>query len=86
MVTRKITIVNEIGLHERLATKIIKKASTYKSEILITKGKAKINAKSVLGLCCIGIGQGDILEIEAIGVDEELAANELAEYILGIKV
>jgi len=40
----------------------------------------------VLGLCCIGIGQGDILEIEAIGVDEELAANELAEYILGIKV
>lgn len=86
MVKRQITIVNEIGLHERLATHIIKKASTYKSEILITKGRSKINAKSVLGLCCIGIGQGDTLEIEAIGEDEELAVNELSEYILGLKV
>lgn len=85
MVSRVITIVNETGVHDRLATGLIKKASTYKSEILISKGKAKMNAKSVLGLCCLGIDKGDTIEIEASGIDEEIALEEIVGYILEFK-
>ena len=84
MIVKEITIQNEIGLHDRLATMLIRKASKYKSEIMITKGKAKMNAKSVLGLCCLGIGKGDTIEIEVSGVDEELAMRDVIEYILNL--
>ncbi|MGL5314274.1 MAG: HPr family phosphocarrier protein [Peptostreptococcaceae bacterium] len=84
MLIKEITIQNEIGLHDRLATMLIRKASKYKSEIMITKGKAKMNAKSVLGLCCLGIGKGDTIEIEVSGEDEEIAMREIVEYILNL--
>lgn len=85
MVSKQITIANETGVHDRLATGLIKKASTYKSEVLITKGKSKMNAKSILGLCCLGIGKGDTIEIEVNGIDEEKALEEIIEYILDFK-
>lgn len=84
MLVKEITIENEIGLHDRLATMLIRKASKYKSEIMISKGKAKMNAKSVLGLCCLGIGKGDTIEIEVCGEDEEVAMREIIEYILNL--
>ncbi|MGL6108364.1 HPr family phosphocarrier protein [Romboutsia sp.] len=85
MVSQEITIINETGVHDRLATGLIKKASSYKCEILISKGKSKMNAKSVLGICCLGIGKGDRIEIEANGVDEEKALEEIVQYILDFK-
>lgn len=84
MIVKTVTVENEIGLHDRLATMLIRKASKYKSEILITKGKARMNAKSVLGLCCLGIGKGDTIKIEISGVDEEEAMAEILDYILGL--
>lgn len=85
MVSKVITITNETGVHDRLATGLIKKASKYKSEVLITKGRSKMNAKSILGLCCLGIGKGDTIEIEAHGVDEDKALEDIIEYVLEYK-
>ncbi len=81
MIRKEIVICNQNGLHERFATALIKKASKYKSEITICKGKAKINAKSILGLFSIGINLGDIIELEIDGEDEELASEELVKYL-----
>lgn len=34
-----------------------------------------------MGLCSIGISEGDMLEIEVSGVDEEVAMAEIIKYV-----
>lgn len=81
MLKSNIKVGNKSGLHARMITSFVKKVSRYKSQIFISKGSAKINAKSIMGLCSIGISEGDILEIEISGVDEEAAMEEIIKYI-----
>ncbi|MGL4910898.1 MAG: HPr family phosphocarrier protein, partial [Romboutsia sp.] len=60
---------------------LIKKASKYKSNIMIQKDNAQVNAKSILGLFGLGICKGETIEIQVDGEDEEVALVELVKYI-----
>lgn len=81
MVSRDITIINNIGLHARPATFFIQKANTYKASIWIEKEDRKINAKSLLGVLSMGIAKGMTITLTAEGDDEERAINGLIELI-----
>ena len=81
MVTREITIKNRSGLQSKPAAMFIHKASNYKSAIWIEKDDRKANAKSLLGLLSLSIGNGTKVVITAEGEDEEKAVNELEEYV-----
>lgn len=81
MLKRSIRISNKEGLHARTLTLFVKNVSIYKSQILISKKNAKINGKSIMGLCSISISEGDIIEIEVSGVDEEIAMNKIIEFL-----
>ena len=81
MVSRDITIINNIGLHARPATFFIQKANTYKSSIWLEREERKINAKSLLGVLSMGIAQGMTITLIAEGEDEEKAINGLVELI-----
>ena len=81
MLKKNIIVGNKEGLHARMITSFVKKVSIYKSQIFISKGSAKINAKSIMGLCSIGISEGDMLEIEVSGVDEKEAMEEIIKYL-----
>ena len=81
MVSRDITIINNIGLHARPATFFIQKANTYKASIWIEREDRKINAKSLLGVLSMGIAQGMTITLTAEGEDEEKAINGLVELI-----
>lgn len=80
MVTREIVINNESGLESKSAAMFIQKASNFKSNIWIEKGDRKANAKSLLGLLSLGIGNGTKVTLITEGEDEEKAARELEEY------
>ncbi|SCI27077.1 MULTISPECIES: HPr family phosphocarrier protein [unclassified Romboutsia] len=84
MIKKRIEIINRSGLHDRLGTSFIRKASQYKSQIFISKGRSKMSAKSILGFFSLGISEGDVIEIEVNGEDEDIAIKELIEYIIGI--
>ena len=47
MLTREVTINNQVGLHARPATFFIQKANEFKSSIWIEKDHLKVNAKSL---------------------------------------
>ena len=47
MLTREVTINNQVGLHARPATFFIQKANEFKSSIWIEKDDRKVNAKSL---------------------------------------
>ena len=47
---KKVTIINETGLHARPASMFVKKASEFKSSVELIYGGEKVNAKSIMGI------------------------------------
>ncbi len=81
MITREVTINNQVGLHARPATFFIQKANEFKSVIWVEKDDRRVNAKSLLGVLSLGIVKGTTISIIADGVDEEQAVETLADLI-----
>ena len=81
MLTREVTINNQVGLHARPATFFIQKANEFKSSIWIEKDDRKVNAKSLLGVLSLGIVKGTTVTLVADGSDEKDALNPLAALI-----
>ena len=81
MVSREVTINNNVGLHARPATFFIQKANSYKSSIWVEKDDRKVNAKSLLGVLSLGIVCGTTINIIADGPDEQQAVDTLAELV-----
>jgi len=81
MLTREVTINNQVGLHARPATFFIQKANEFKSSIWIEKEDRKVNAKSLLGVLSLGIVKGTSVNLVADGSDEKEALNTLSALI-----
>ena len=81
MITREVTINNQVGLHARPATFFIQKANEFKSVIWVEKDDRRVNAKSLLGVLSLGIVKGTTISIIADGVDEAQAVDTLADLI-----
>ncbi|MBQ8025643.1 MAG: HPr family phosphocarrier protein [Oscillospiraceae bacterium] len=81
MYNKEATVVNSVGLHARPATFLIQKANEFKSSIWIENEERKVNAKSLLGVLSLGIGQGESVNIIGDGPDEVNAVNTLCELI-----
>ena len=81
MITREVTINNQVGLHARPATFFIQKANEFQSVIWVEKDDRRVNAKSLLGVLSLGIVKGTTISIIADGVDEEQAVETLADLI-----
>ena len=81
MISREVTIKNNVGLHARPATFFIQKANSYKSSIWVEREDRRINAKSLLGVLSLGIVKGMNVTNIADGQDEEEAVEGLAALI-----
>jgi phosphocarrier protein len=75
-VTGRFTIVNQLGLHARAATKLVQLASKYPCDVEITREDQSANGKSVMGVLLLCGSKGTVLEVRANGerADECLAA------------
>ncbi len=82
MISKDITIQNQVGLHARPATFFIQKANEFKSLITIAKDERKVNAKSLLGVLSLGIVKGTTVTIAADGPDEQEAITELESLVM----
>jgi len=82
MVSKEITIQNQVGLHARPATFFIQKANEFKSLITIAKDERKVNAKSLLGVLSLGITKGTSVTVSAEGSDEQEAVDALEALVM----
>jgi len=73
----EIVISNKLGLHARAAAKLTQLASRFKSEIFISRGAQRVNAKSIMGVMMLAAGMGTTVRLEASGADAEQALAEL---------
>ena len=81
MLSKDVTVQNQVGLHARPATFFIQKANNFKSSIWVSKDERKVNAKSLLGVLSLGIIRGTNISIIADGEDEVEAVDALVDLI-----
>ena len=81
MISRNVTVSNNVGLHARPATFFIQKANSYKASIWVEKEDCRVNAKSLLGVLSLGITKGSLITIIADGADEASAVEGLAGLV-----
>ena len=81
MISKDVTVKNQVGLHARPATFFIQKANEYKASVWVEKNERKVNAKSLLGVLSLGITKGTEIKLIADGTDEEEAVDGLIELI-----
>lgn len=79
-ISKVFTILNEKGLHTRPATELVKLASNYDSQIVLSYQDLSVNAKSLLGILMLAAARGAKIQIEAEGTD----ATEAVEAIIGL--
>lgn len=83
MYSRSTTVANRTGLHARPASDFIAAASKFKSKITIKRvgEDDEANAKSIVMLLSLGLGQGTEVTLTAKGEDEVEAVDTLIDLI-----
>lgn len=69
----KFKVKNDYGLHSIPSTKIVKCASTFKSQIYLIYQKQTVSAKSLLSILTLAATNGALIGVKAIGEDAEEA-------------
>ena len=81
MVSQKVTIKNQTGLHLRPAGNLCKEAMKFRSMITFTFRENTANAKSVLSVLGACVKSGDEIELICEGEDEEEALESLVAAV-----
>jgi phosphocarrier protein len=77
MATIDLVISNKLGLHARAAAKLTQLSSQFNSEIFISRGARRVNAKRIMGVMMLVAGLGVTVKVEALGDDAEQALAEI---------
>ena len=81
MVKKAITIGLASGLEARPVAMLVQIASQYDSLIYVESEKARVNAKSIMGMMTLGLDVGETVVVSADGSDEEKAIAEIEQYL-----
>ncbi|MDH3209574.1 MAG: HPr family phosphocarrier protein [Burkholderiaceae bacterium] len=81
MITAQTTISNKLGLHARASAKLTKLASSFSSEIFMSRNGRRVNAKSIMGVMMLAAGIGAEVTFEVDGSDEQAALDALLTLI-----
>jgi phosphocarrier protein len=78
----RFTIVNERGMHARAASQLVKLASAYPCEILLSGPEEQaVSAKSVMGVLLLCGAKGTIIDVEARGTRADEAVQAIGDLI-----
>lgn len=75
------TVTVKTALDARQSAELVQTASKFDSEVQIRIDEKLINAKSIMGTIAINMQDGETATIIATGADEELAVEEVANFI-----
>ena len=81
MQQRDVEIVNKLGLHARPSAKLTQLASSFASEVHMSKNGRRVNAKSIMGVMMLAAARGSTVTLETEGQDEIAAIDALTGLI-----
>jgi phosphocarrier protein len=82
MITVEYKVLNELGLHARVAARVVRECRKFKSTVNVQKDGKTFDLKNVLGVIGCNAKHGDLLKIEIAGEDEQQTAKGLRELFL----
>ena len=77
MITKKLMVLNKLGLHARAAAKVVSTANKFESTIVITKDGKNADARSIMKLLMLSASQGSSISIEVNGSDQNDAMKSI---------
>ena len=83
---RQFLITAEAGMHARPVTILVNEAVKYESVITISVNNMSTNLKSIMGVMSLGVNQGSVITIEAVGSDEEAAISGVSNIIYQLRL
>jgi phosphocarrier protein len=78
---REVTIVNELGLHARAATKIADLAQRAESKIWLLKNEEKADASSILDILMLACPKGTRIRVSADESSDIMILNRIVELV-----
>lgn len=80
-VRRQILVVHPQGLHARPAALFVQLAKRFASDIAVTKGRRRVDGKSIMGLLTLAVETGAQVRITANGPDAHEAVDRLCHFL-----
>lgn len=82
MLTRRIQIINKLGLHARAAAKFVGVANRYECDVAIgTTEQSMVNGKSIMQVMMLAAAKGSEVYIRCEGPQAEAAMDDLCALI-----
>lgn len=81
MLKNDVQIINKLGLHARASAKLTQLASSFNSEVMLSRDKRRVNAKSIMGVMMLAAAKGTTISIETNGGDEAEAMQALLNLV-----
>jgi len=82
VVEKTVVIKSKQGLHARPAALFVQIANKFDSDVIVSKGKTKVNGKSIMGIMMLEAGRGAKITIITKGEDAQQAIAELENLLL----
>ena len=81
MVSRTVTICNQLGMHARAAARFVHAASAFDARVRVGRGTRVVDGKSIMGVLLLAAGQGTQIAITVEGADEGAAIDALCRLV-----
>lgn len=86
MIKTPIVVKADVGFDGRPIALLVQEASQYASKIYIQIGEKHINAKSIMGMMSLSLGDGEKITVVTDGEDEKRAAEGIRTFFANIAV
>ncbi len=81
MVSRNVTVVNQLGMHARAAAKFVHLATRYQAHVRVARDGREMDGKSIMGILLLAAARGTTITISADGSDEREAIEALSALV-----
>ena len=81
MLSRSVTVTNQLGLHARAAARFVHLAAKYESQIRVGRDAKVMDGKSIMGILLLAAARGTRITITAEGPDEAAAVAALCGLV-----
>jgi len=75
------TIINDLGLHARAASKLVALANRFEADVYIGSGGREVNGKSILGVLMLAAAKGTTISVRCEGQQESEACDALGKLV-----
>lgn len=81
MIERRLSIVNEKGLHARASARFVETVERHRARAEVTKDGMSVSGDSIMGLLMLAASRGSTIDVRTSGPDEGALADALEALV-----